>query len=149
MDSQTKKNTRSKIGLIKVISIIIFIIGGLVYIGISWEEYLDKSNKAHAMKIEQTHENIKIAEKMIEKELNISSKYFKIVGIQKYVLGQVEVELNANTKDSWIEKDLTCRVQVNGENYNIIFETQEVDSENEELEMYEPVKINKIIKEQK
>ncbi len=97
--------------------------------------------------MKQTQENIKIAEKMIEKELNISSKYFKVLGIQKYLLGQVEVELNANTEESWIEKDLTCKVQVNGENYSLIFETHKVDSENEELEMYEPVKINKIIKE--
>lgn len=102
-----------------------------------------------SIKEEQTQKNIKIAEKMIEKELNISSKYFKMVGIQPFLLGEVEVELNANTEASWIEKDLTCKVQVNGENYSVIFENQKVDAKNEELEMYEPVKINKIIKEQK
>lgn len=149
MESQTKKNTRSKIGLIKVISIIIFIVGGLVYIGISWEEYLDKNNKAHAIKIEQTHENIKIAEGMIEKELNISGKYFKMLGVRIFLFVPEEVELNDNTDAYWVSKDITCEVQVNGEIYSVTFGTQKVDSENEELEMYEPVKINKIIKEQK
>ncbi|MDA2150773.1 hypothetical protein PDN20_19120 [Bacillus cereus] len=148
MDSQTKKNTKSKIGLIKVISIIIFIVGGLVYIGISWEEYLDKNNKAHAIKIEQTHENIKIAEGMIEKELNISSKYFKMLDTRTLLFLSEDAELNTNTDAYWVRKNITCKVQVNGENYSVTFETQKVDSENEELEMYEPVKINKIIKEQ-
>ncbi|MGH1110340.1 hypothetical protein [Bacillus paranthracis] len=148
MESQTKKNTRSITGLVKVISIIIFIVGGLVYIGISWEEYLDKSNKAHVIKIEQTHENIKIAEGMIEKELNVSSKYFKMFGTRTLLFLSEDAELNTNTDAYWVRKDITCKVQVNGENYSVTFETQKVDSENEELEMYEPVKINKIIKEQ-
>ncbi|HDR7527016.1 MULTISPECIES: hypothetical protein [Bacillus cereus group] len=149
MDSQTKKSTRSINGLIKSISIIILVVGFIVYLGLCINDYLDKTNKIIAIKTEQSQENIKIAEKMVEKELNISSKYFKMIGIQPFLLGEVEVELNANTEASWIEKDLTCKVQVNGENYSVIFETQKVDSENEELEMYEPVKINKIIKEQK
>lgn len=146
MDSQKKKNTGLIKELIKIISISILVVGFVVYIGLGINDYL---NKMMAIKTEQTQKNIKIAEKMIEKELNISSKYFKIVGIQPYLLGEVEVELNANTEASWIEKDLSCKVQVNGENYSVIFENQKVDEENEELEMYEPVKINKIIKEQK
>jgi hypothetical protein len=149
MDSQTKKNTKSIKGLIKSIGMITLFVGFSVFLGICINYYMDKTNKVNAIKkSEQTQENIKIAKKMVEKKLNINSKYFKIVGIQKYLIGQVEVELNANTEDFWIEKDLTCKVQVNGENYSLIFETQEVDSKNEELEMYEPVKINKIIKEQ-
>ncbi|MDX5746178.1 hypothetical protein SIM20_23905 [Bacillus cereus group sp. BfR-BA-02570] len=148
MDSQTKKNTGSIKGLIKIISIIIFILGGLVYIGISLEEYLDKSNKERAIKIEQTHENIKIAEGMIEKELNVISKYFKMFGTRIVLFAPEDTELNINTEAYWISKDITCKVQVNGENYSVTFETQKVDSENEEIEMYEPVKINKIIKEQ-
>ncbi|PFA00687.1 hypothetical protein CN375_04360 [Bacillus cereus] len=146
MDSQKKKNTRLIKELIKIISISILVVGFVVYIGLGINDYL---NKMMAIKTEQTQKNIKIAEKMVEKELNISSKYFKMVGIQPYLLGEVEVELNANTEASWIEKDLTCMVQVNGESYSVIFKTHKVDSENEELEMYEPVKINKIIKEQK
>lgn len=146
MDSQKKKNTGLIKELIKIISISILVVAFVVYIGLGINDYL---NKMMAIKTEQTQKNIKIAEKMIEKELNISSKYFKIVGIQPYLLGEVEVELNANTEASWIEKDLSCKVQVNGENYSVIFENQKVDDENEELEMYEPVKINKIIKEQK
>ncbi|KXO06140.1 hypothetical protein AYK81_00075 [Bacillus thuringiensis] len=126
MDSQTKKNTGSIKGLIKSIGIITLLIGFLVFAGFCINYYLDKTNKMNAIRSEQTQENIKIAEKMIEKELNISSKYFKVLGIQKYLLGQVEVELSANTEESWIEKDLTCKVQVNGENYSLIFETHKV-----------------------
>ncbi|WPU78171.1 hypothetical protein SNE23_29860 (plasmid) [Bacillus sp. RA(2023)] len=148
MDSQTKKNTRSKIGLIKVISIIIFIVGGLVYIGISLEDYLDKSNKEHAIKIEQTHENIKIAEGMIEKELNISSKYFEMLGTRIFLFVPEEEELNINTEAYWISKNITCKVQLNGERYSVTFETQRVGMEDEKIKMYKPVKINKIIKEQ-
>ncbi|PET15113.1 hypothetical protein CN513_20545 [Bacillus cereus] len=148
MESQTKKNTRSITGLVKVISIIIFIVGGLVYIGISWEEYLDKSNKKHAIKIEQTHENIKIAEGMIEKELNVSSKYFKMLGTRIFLFVPEEEELNINTEAYWISKNITCKVQLNGESYSVTFETQRAGMKDEKIKMYKPVKINKIIKEQ-
>ncbi|MDK7443454.1 hypothetical protein N7X28_26095 [Bacillus sp. SM-B1] len=149
MDSKTKKNKKSIKGLIIIVSIIIFIVGGLVYIGISLKEDLDKGKKEQAIKIEQTHKNIKIAEGMIEKELNISGKYFKMLGARIFLFVPEEVELNDNTDAYWVSKDITCEVQVNGEIYSVTFGTQKVDSENEELEMYEPVKINKIIKEQK
>lgn len=149
MDTQMKKkdNAKSIKGLIKIISISILFAGFVVYTGFCLNDYFDKTNKEFAIKKEQTQENIKIAEKIVEKELNISSKYFKMVGKQTFFLEPEEVELNTNTEASWIEKDLTCEVQVNGENYSVIFETKRVDTKNEELEMYEPVKINKIIKE--
>ncbi|MEI5871261.1 hypothetical protein WBS46_27610 [Bacillus albus] len=149
MDSQTKKNTRSIKGLIKIISITILVVGCLVYIGISLDDYHDKITKEHNTKIEQTHENIKIAEEMIEKELHISRKYFKMLGTRIFLFASEETELNTNTDAYWVSKDLTCAVQVDGENYRVVFETQRVATENEELEMYEPVKIIKIIKEQK
>lgn len=142
MDSHTKKE----------IGLIILVVGFIVFVGICINDYLNKTNKMSAVKKEQTQENIKIAEKMLEKELNVSSKYFKMVGKQVILFAPEEVELNTNKEASWIEwidNDLTCEVQVNGENYSVIFETHKVDSKNEEIEMYEPVKINKIIKEQK
>ncbi|MCU5024977.1 hypothetical protein OB988_21175 [Bacillus cereus] len=148
MDSQTKKNTRSIKGLIKIIGISILVAGFFVYIGFGVNEYVDRGNKLLAIKEEQTQQNIKVAEKMVEKELNVSSKYFKMIGQQIILFSSVEVELDANTEVLWIDNDLTCEVQVNGESYSVVFETQKVNSENEELEMYEPVKINKIIKEQ-
>ncbi|EOO04879.1 hypothetical protein IAW_05886 [Bacillus cereus str. Schrouff] len=149
MDTQMKKkdNAKSIKGLIKIISLSILVVGLVVYTGLCLIDYLDKFNKEYAIKIEQTQENIKIAENMVEKELNVSSKYFKMVGKRTLFIATEEVVLNTNTESSWIDKDLTCEVQVNGENYSVIFETQRVDNKNEEIEMYEPVKINKIIKE--
>ncbi|MCO4220195.1 MULTISPECIES: hypothetical protein [Bacillus] len=146
MDSQKKKNTRSIKGLIKIISISILVAGFFVYIGFGVNEYVDRGNKLLAIKEEQTQQNIRVAEKMVEKELNVSSKYFKMIGQQIILFSSVEVELDANTEVLWIDNDLPCEVQVNGESYSVVFETQKVNSENEELEMYEPVKINKIIK---
>ncbi|MEB8860891.1 hypothetical protein P4H06_32065 [Bacillus cereus] len=145
MDSQTKKK-RSIRGLIKVISISILVAGFFVYLGFGVNEFMDRGNKLLAIKEEQTQQNIKVAEKMVEKELNVSSKYFKMIGQQIVLFSSVEVELDANTEFLWIDNDLTCEVQVNGESYSVVFETQKVNSENEELEMYEPVKINKVIK---
>lgn len=149
MDTQMKKkdNAKSIKGLIKIISISILVVGLVVYTGLCLIDYFDRFNKEYAIKIEQTQENIKIAENMVEKELNVSSKYFKMVGKQTFFIATEEVVLNTNTESSWIDKDLACEVQVNGENYSVIFETQRVDNKNEEIEMYEPVKINKIIKE--
>lgn len=80
---------------------------------------------------------------MIEKELHVSGKYFKMLGTRIFLFASEETELNTNTDAYWVSKDLTCRVQVNGENYSVTFETQKVDSENEELEMYEPVKLTR------
>ncbi|MGH0686052.1 hypothetical protein [Bacillus mycoides] len=150
MDTKIKKKEKTKLikGLIKILSISILFAAFVVFAAICLKNYHEGINKENAIKIEQTQENIKLAEKMVEKELNVSSKYFKMVGQENFLYSKLEVELNTNTDDFWIDKDLTCEVQVNGENYSVIFETQKVDSKYEELEMYEPVKINKIIKQQ-
>lgn len=151
MDTKIKKKEKTKLikGLIKILSISILFALFVVFAAICLKKYHEGINKENAIEMEQTQENIKIAEKMVEKELNVSSKYFKMVGQENFLYSQLEVELNANTEATWVDKDLTCEVQVNGENYSVIFETQRVDNENEEIEMYEPVKINKILKEQK
>ncbi|EJR50092.1 hypothetical protein IIO_06405 [Bacillus cereus VD115] len=149
MDIERKKkdNTKFGKGLMKILGIIIFGVGCLVYIGISLNDYLDEINKEHATKIEQTHENIKIAEEMIEKELNVSRKYFKMLGTRNLLFTSTEEELNTNTDAYWVSKHITWKVQLDGENYSVIFETIRVDTEDGKIEMYEPVKINKIIKE--
>ncbi|PEB22174.1 hypothetical protein COO05_23685 [Bacillus toyonensis] len=151
MDTKIKKKEKTKLikCLIKILSISILFAGFVVFAAICLKNYHEGINKENAIKMEQTQENIKIAEKMVEKELNVSSKYFIMVGQENFLYSQLEVELNANTEATWVDKDLTCKVQGNGENYSVIFETQRVDNENEEIEMYEPVKINKILKEQK
>ncbi|OUB77066.1 hypothetical protein BK744_09330 [Bacillus thuringiensis serovar zhaodongensis] len=107
---------------------------------------LKESNKEAAITIEQSRENVKMAEKTIEKELNTSSKYFQIINRSgNYFL--FGTYLNSNTESYWIDKALEAEVQLNGECYMVSFETKRVDSKNEEIEMYEPVKIIKLIKQ--
>ncbi|MEZ2369605.1 hypothetical protein [Bacillus sp. RCC_6_1] len=55
--------------------------------------------------------------------------------------------LDSNSESYWIDKALEAEVQLNGECYMVSFETKRVDSKNEEIEMYEPVKIIKLIKQ--
>lgn len=107
---------------------------------------LKESNKESAITIEQSRENVKMAEKMIEKELNTSSKYFQMINrSDNYFL--FGTYLDSNTESYWIDKALEAEVQLNGECYMVSFETKRVDSKNEEIEMYEPVKIIKLIKQ--
>ncbi|MGA5675832.1 hypothetical protein ACPCKQ_28825 [Bacillus bombysepticus] len=107
---------------------------------------LKESNKESAITIEQSRENVKMAEKMVEKELNTSSKYFQMINRSgNYFL--FGTYLDSNTDSYWIDKALEAEVQLNGECYMVSFETKRVDSKNEEIEMYEPVKIIKLIKQ--
>ncbi|OWT49005.1 hypothetical protein [Bacillus sp. K2I17] len=135
--------------LIKFLICILMLIAiGLAVMSIAnWgENCLNESNKESAITIEQSRENVKIAEKMVEKELNTSSKYFQMINrTGNYFL--FGTYLNSNTGSYWIDKDLQAEVQLNGECYMVSFETKRVDSKNEEIEMYEPVKIIKLIKQ--
>ncbi|WP_223308645.1 MULTISPECIES: hypothetical protein [Bacillus cereus group] len=82
---------------------------------------------------------------MVEKELNTSSKYFQMINRSGgyFLYGTY---LNVNTGSEWIDKDLEAEVQLDGASYIVSFETKRVDSKNEEREVYEPVKIIKLIK---
>lgn len=148
MDTQIKKkdNAKSIKGLIKIISIIILVTGFVVYTGLCLIDYL---NKEYAIKIEQTRANVKIAEEMVEKELNTNSKYFQMINRTNdesdFSYGDY---LDSNTDSYWIDEKLKSEVQLEGDSYIVTFETKRVDPKNEGIEMYEPVKINKIIKGQ-
>lgn len=127
--------------------IIIIVIGYTVMSVVNWwSNFVDESNKEAAITIEQSQENVKIAEKLIEKELNTSSKYFQMINRSGgyFLYG---TKLSSNTESSWIDKDLQAEVQLNDDCYMVSFETKRVDSKNEEVEMYEPVKIIKLIKQ--
>ncbi|ARJ25724.1 hypothetical protein B7492_32305 (plasmid) [Bacillus mycoides] len=157
METKMKKKTNKKLINFLLVFVLIVSLGFVIYlINDCWSKAVDKSNRVAAIKIEQSKENVKIAEKMVEKELNTSSKYFEMINRSgdSFSYGR-RLDSNIGSPgifgiadfEYWIDNDLKCEVQVNGESYSVIFETQKVDSENEELEMYEPVKINKIIKE--
>lgn len=127
--------------------LIIIAIGLAIMSFANWgSNSLKESNKESAITIEQSRENVKMAEKMIEKELNTSSKYFQMINRSgNYFL--FGTYLNSNTASYWIDKALEAEVQLNGDCYMVSFETKRVNSKNEEIEMYEPVKIIKLIKQ--
>ncbi|MDX5828888.1 hypothetical protein SIM54_22690 [Bacillus cereus group sp. BfR-BA-02147] len=147
MDTQIKKKDKAKSikGLIKIISMITLVTGFVVYTGLCLNDYL---NKEYAIKIEQTRANVRIAEEMVEKELNTNSKYFQMINRTNNESDLSYGDyLDSNTDSYWIDEKLKSEVQLEGDSYIVTFETKRVDPKNEELEMYEPVKINKIIKE--
>lgn len=135
-----------------VVSVFVWFIA---YCVSGWSKAVDKSKKVAAIKIEQSKENIKIAEEMVAKELNTSSKYFKMInGSSDFFSSGRELDSNTGTLgifgiadfEYWMDQDLKAEVQLDGKSYMITFETKRVDTKNEEIEMYEPVKVNKIIK---
>ncbi|KFK76603.1 hypothetical protein DJ87_5266 [Bacillus cereus] len=143
---KTKDNKKS---LKILVWIIIIIVIGYTVMSVAnwWSNFVDETNKEAAITIEQSKENVKIAEKLIEKELNTSSKYFKMINRSGgyFLYG---TNLSSNTESSWIDKALEAEVQLNDDCYMVSFETKRVDSKNEDMEMYEPVKIIKLIKQQ-
>ncbi|MEB8995442.1 hypothetical protein ACTFRP_18575 [Bacillus cereus group sp. MYBK234-1] len=160
MKTKIKKKTNKKLINFLLVFVLIVSFGFVIYLlNDCWSKAVDKSNRVAAIKVEQSKENVKIAEKMVEKELNISSKYFEMINRSgNYFSYGRQLDSNIGSPgifgiadfEYWIDNDLKCEVQVNGESYSVIFETQKVDIENEEIEMYEemyePIKINKIIK---
>ncbi|MEB9506409.1 hypothetical protein P4J13_20965 [Bacillus anthracis] len=121
--------------VMSVISIII-VISAVVYIS----NKAKQDKKIDEIKIEQTRKNAGIAEELLEKELNKDKKYFQLSNTNDDEI------LSSTTSWIWTDSNLICHVLVDGESYKVYFKTNKlVDSDNE-LEMYEPVAIDKIIK---
>lgn len=121
--------------VMSLISIII-VISAVVYIS----NKAKQDKKIDEIKIEQTRKNAGIAEGLLEKELNKDKKYFQLSNTNDDEI------LSSSTSWIWTDSNLICHVLVDGESYKVYFKTKKlVDSDNE-LEMYEPVAIDKIIK---
>ncbi|HFJ9454094.1 MULTISPECIES: hypothetical protein [Bacillus cereus group] len=121
--------------VMSLISIII-VISAVVYIS----NKAKQDKKIDEIKIEQTRKNAGIAEGLLEKELNKDKKYFQLSNTNDDEI------LSSSTSWIWTDSNLICHVLVDGESYKVYFKTNKlVDSDNE-LEMYEPVAIDKIIK---
>ncbi|MCC2475781.1 hypothetical protein SIM55_23145 [Bacillus cereus group sp. BfR-BA-02675] len=121
--------------VMSLISIII-VISAVVYIS----NKVKQDKKIDEIKIEQTRKNAGIAEGLLEKELNKDKKYFQLSNTNDDEI------LSSSTSWIWTDSNLICHVLVDGESYKVYFKTNKlVDSDNE-LEMYEPVAIDKIIK---
>lgn len=141
---KTKDNKKTMKLLLWIIMIIV-IVFAIISIANWWSNLVEESNKESAIRIEQSKKNVRIAEKMVEKELNTSSKYFQMINRSGgyFLYGTY---LNVNTGSEWIDKDLEAEVQLDGASYIVSFETKRVDLKNEEREVYEPLKIIKLIK---
>ncbi|MDV6039872.1 hypothetical protein N7X28_25890 [Bacillus sp. SM-B1] len=121
--------------VMSLISIII-VISAVVYIS----NKAKQDKKIDEIRIEQTRKNAGIAEGLLEKELNKDKKYFQLSNTNDDEI------LSSSTSWIWTDSNLICHVLVDGESYKVYFKTNKlVDSDNE-LEMYEPVAIDKIIK---
>lgn len=121
--------------IMSLISIVIIILA-VVYIS----NKAKQDKKIDEIKIEQTRKNMGIAEGLLEKELNKDKKNFQLSNTNDDEI------LSPTTSWIWTDSNLICHVLVDGESYKVYFKTNKlVDSDNE-LEMYEPVAIDKIIK---
>lgn len=121
--------------VMSVISIII-VISAVVYIS----NKAKQDKKIDEIKIEQTRKNAGIAEGLLEKELNKDKKYFQLSNTNDDEI------LSSTTSWIWTDSNLICHVLVEGESYKVYFKTNKLVDSHNELEMYEPVAIDKIIK---
>ncbi|PES55445.1 hypothetical protein CN515_05215 [Bacillus cereus] len=99
---------------------------------------LDEENKKIEYKHKQSHKNAEISEDLIAKELNTEKKKFILSDRGGKVLGE-------SYSSSWINKDLSGNVKTDDGEYIVYFDTEQVKKE--DVEMYKPVKIKKIVKE--
>ncbi|MFE8095416.1 hypothetical protein [Bacillus toyonensis] len=99
---------------------------------------LDEENKKIEYKHEQSRKNAEISEELLAKELNTEKKKFILSDRGGKVLGE-------SYSSSWINKDLSGNVKTDDGEYIVYFDTEQVKKE--DVEMYKPVKIKKIVKE--
>lgn len=100
-------------------------------------EFRAEQEKNHEIRIEQTGSNVKVAEKMVAKELNTDNKDFRMTAVPGDLLN----------RNYWITKELVSEIKKDGEEYRIYFETKRVSNSEGDLVMYKPTGIYKILKE--
>ncbi|WP_242298541.1 hypothetical protein [Bacillus cereus group sp. BfR-BA-01382] len=99
---------------------------------------LDEENKKIEYKHEQSHKNAEISEELLAKELNTEKK--------KFILSDRGGNVLDNSYSShWVDKDLSGNVKTDDGEYIVYFDTEQIKKE--DVEMYKPVKIKKIVKE--
>ncbi|WP_044797348.1 hypothetical protein [Bacillus cereus] len=102
------------------------------------QEFRAEQDKNHEIRIEQSRSNVKVAEEMVAKELNIDNKNFRMTAVPGDLLN----------RNYWITKELISEVEKDGEEYRIYFETKRVSNSEGNLVMYKPTGIYKILKEE-
>ncbi|HDR7922087.1 hypothetical protein [Bacillus paranthracis] len=99
---------------------------------------LDEENKKIEYKHEQSRKNAEISEELLAKELNTEKK--------KFILSDRGGDVLDNSYSSyWVDKDLSGNVKTDDGEYIVYFDTEQIKKE--DVEMYKPVKIKKIVKE--
>ncbi|KAB2491211.1 hypothetical protein F8158_28355 [Bacillus cereus] len=102
------------------------------------QEFRAEQDKNHEIRIEQSRSNVKVAEEIVAKELNIDNKNFRMTAVPGDLLN----------RNYWITKELISEVEKDGEEYRIYFETKRVSDSEGNLVMYKPTGIYKILKEE-
>lgn len=99
---------------------------------------LDEENKKIEYKHGQSRKNAEISEELLAKELNTEKK--------KFILSDRGGDVLDNSYSSyWVDKDLSGNVKTDDGEYIVYFDTEQIKKE--DVEMYKPVKIKKIVKE--
>lgn len=107
-------------------------------------DYADFVKKRDALTLEQSRKNIHIAEDLAEKEFDQNKKYFRL----KTGSRTDTVYLHENTGYIWTNKHLEARLELGKEKYVLYFHTKKVQNKDERLDIYEPVELSKVLKEQ-
>ncbi|WP_242306505.1 hypothetical protein [Bacillus cereus group sp. BfR-BA-01317] len=120
--------------LILVFFIVFFSIGGYIVLA----KIEEKEDKKIEYRHEQSRKNAEISEGLLSKELNTEKK--------KFILSDRGGNVLDNSYSSyWVDKDLSGKVKTDDGEYIVYFDTEQIKKE--DVEMYKPVKIKKIVKE--
>lgn len=130
------------------IALTIICIVGMVTLYRMFEDSSLRKEKINAIKIEQARNNVKIAEEMVAKELNTDSKYFRMISKSGVIFKSYDQYLDANTNAYWVDQKLKAQVKVDKESYIVHFETKRISNNEDNLEMYKPTGIYKVLKEE-
>ncbi|MDX5853726.1 hypothetical protein SIM22_06350 [Bacillus cereus group sp. BfR-BA-01363] len=129
-------NDSGDAGIILLAFMMVFTSVMVGYLGVS--KVLDKESKRVEYRHEQSLKNAEITEDLLVKELNTEKK--------KFILSDRGGNVLDNSYSSnWVDKDLSGNVKTDDGKYIVYFDTEQI--KNEDVEMYKPVKIKKIVKE--
>lgn len=129
-------NDSGDAGIILLACMMVFISVMVGYLGVS--KVLDKESKRVEYRHEQSLKNAEISEDLLVKELNTEKKKFIISDRDGNVLDN-------SYSSNWVDKDLSGNVKTEDGKYIVYFDTEQIKKE--DVEMYKPVKIKKIVKE--
>lgn len=100
---------------------------------------LDKETKRVEYRHEQSIKNAEISEGLLAKELNTKKKKFILFDRGGNVLDD-------SYSSSWVDENLSGKVKTDENEYIVYFDTEQIKKG--DVEMYKPVKIKKIVKEE-